>query len=246
MLGPWDAMKFSERAKRLANSSFFRGGLLIMVLAISPVSGWTKSSATPSEGANKPLLLAAFPPELAGLDQSPPPGWQVRCIGVGAVTAAVVTTRLLSELKPPCVLFVGTCGAYDQRLVIGDQVEASEALSISLEEVEDRAYRPASERVRWPATLAFSRALGLPVHTVAVPPAITKTKEGAEALAAHGAVENLELTGVFAACHAAGVPCGAVLAVADRVGPDAHMQWKANHAGASKALIEALKGKGVL
>lgn len=193
----------------------------------------------------RPLLLAAFPPELAGLDLDPPLGWQVRCAGVGAVTAAVMTAGLLAKLKPSHVLFVGTCGAYDQQLAIGDLIEADEALSISLEEVAGHAYRPAIERVRWPATLAFPVSLELPVHTVAVPMTITRTMEGANRLASFAAAENLELTGVFAACHEAGIPCGAVLAVADHVGPPAHLEWKANHARVSLELIEYLTTRKV-
>lgn len=197
----------------------------------------------PSKGNS--LLLAAFPPELAGLDKDPPPGWQVRCTGVGAVTAAVTTANLLSALKPCRVLFIGTCGAYDQRLGVGELIEATEAVSVSLEEIEGRAYRPGIERVRWAATLAFDRPLGFPAHVVAVPMAITKTPEGARALSKCAAVEHLELTGVFAACQEAGVPCGAVLAVADHVGPRAHLEWKENNVQVSEALVQAIKDRGV-
>jgi purine-nucleoside phosphorylase len=191
------------------------------------------------------LLLAAFPPELAGLDQSPPEGWQVRCTGVGAITAAATTARLLAELEPKRVLFVGTCGAYDERLAIGDLVEVTEAISVSLEEAEGRAYRPGIERVRWPSTLVFTPSLGLPTCPVAVPMAITRTAEGAAVLSKWAAAEHLEVTGVFAACDGAGVPCGAVLGVADRVGPEAHAQWKANNLRVSLALLEYLRAKGV-
>ena len=101
------------------------------------------------------LLLAAFPPELCGLDAAPPPGWRAACVGIGAVTAAVATARLLSERPAGRVLFVGTCGAYDARLAPGDLLAASEAIATSLEEREGRAYRPAAERVRWPASWAL-------------------------------------------------------------------------------------------
>lgn len=191
------------------------------------------------------LLLAAFPPELAGLDRQPPEGWQVGCTGIGALTAAVATARLLVSVAPDRVLFVGTCGAYDERLAIGDLVLASEALATSLDELEGRAYRPAPEVRRWPATWDRALPRQVPAHPVAVPPAITRTQEGAARLAALAAVEHLELTGVFAACHAAGVPCGAVLAVANRVGPEAHAEWAANYARVSRDLIEALGRAGI-
>ncbi len=188
------------------------------------------------------LLLAAFPPELAGLDLAPPAGWLVATTGVGAVPAAVETARLLALHRPERVLFVGTCGAYDARLATGDLLAAAEAIAVSLDEREGRAYRPSVERTRWPATWA----LPLDAHPVAVPPVITCTAAGARILSVEAAAEHLELTGVFAACHAAGVPVAAALGVANRVGPDAHAEWKASHAGVSAALVEALRARGVV
>ena len=188
------------------------------------------------------LLLAAFPPELAGLDLLPPAGWLVATTGVGAIPAAVETARLVALHRPERVLFVGTCGAYDARLATGDLLAAAEAIAVSLDEREGRAYRPSLERTRWPATWA----LPLDAHAVAVPPAITCTAAGARILSAEAAAEHLELTGVFAACHAAGVPVAAALGVANRVGPDAHAEWKGSHARVSAALVEALRARGVV
>ena len=188
------------------------------------------------------LLLAAFPPELAGLDREPPPGWTVAVAGVGAVAAASATARNLARGSFARALFVGTCGAYDARLAPGDLLSASEVVATSLEELDGRAYRPEVEVVRW----APGFPLPLPGHPVAVPPAITRTEEGARALARVAAAEHLELSGVFAACAAAGVPVAAGLAVANRVGPGAHAEWMARHEGASRALVTALRERGVL
>ena len=187
------------------------------------------------------LLLAAFPPELAGLDARPPRGWRVACTGVGALSAAVATARLLTTLVPRRVLFVGTCGAYDDRLQVGDFISASEALALSLDVLAGRAYRPDLEVSRWAAT----DTMPFPAHAVAVTPGITRTLEGAQLLAQHAAAEHLELTGIFAACQAAGIPCAAALAVANRVGPEAHAEWRANHARLSRALMEALEEGGL-
>ncbi len=188
------------------------------------------------------LLLAAFPPELAGLEASPPAGWIAGVTGVGAVAAAIESARLVAFHAPQRVLFVGTCGALDDRLRVGEVLCAAEAVATSLEEQAGRAYRPEVERVRWPATWV----LPFPAHAVVVPPAITRSEEGARALAAVGAAEHLELSGVFAACHAAGVPVAAALAVANRVGPASHAEWAANHERVSRELAEALRRAGVL
>jgi len=188
------------------------------------------------------LLLAAFPPELAGLDRAPPEGWTVAVAGVGAVSAASATARHLARGSYSRALFLGTCGAYDARLAPGDLISASEVLATSLEELDGRAYRPEVEVVRWVPGFA----LPLPGHPVAAPPAITRTEEGARALARVATAEHLELSGVFAACSLAGVPVAAALAIANRVGPGAHAEWKARHEGASRALVEALRERAVI
>ena len=186
------------------------------------------------------LLLAAFAPELGPLAGGPPDGWDVATVGVGAVAAAAATARLLAERRPEAVVLLGSCGRYDGRLALLECLWAVEAVATSLEEVRGGAYRPSIERVRWPATLPGPFA----AHAVAVPPAITCTVEGAAALGAVAPVEHLELTGVFAACHAAGVPCGAALVVVNDVGPDAQAQWKANHLTGAHRLVAALRDAG--
>lgn len=186
------------------------------------------------------LILSAFAPELGPLAGDPPPGWETATVGVGAVTAAVTTARLLAERRPEAVLFLGTCGRYDGRLGLFDGLWASEAIATSLEEVRGGAYRPAIEPTRWASTLPGP----LPAHSVAVPPAITRTQEGAALLAAVAPVEHLELTGIFAACHGAGVPCAGALVVVNDVGPEAQIQWTANHAEGSRRLVAALRASG--
>lgn len=188
------------------------------------------------------LLLGAFPPELGPFLEEPPRGWAVASTGVGALLAAATTARLLEELHPGRVLFLGTCGHYDDRLALGDLIWAREAVASSLEERRGEAYRPVIEQTRWSATWE----LPLPGHAVVVPPAITRTPEGAALLGALGAAEHLELTGVYAACAAAEVPVSAALVVVNAVGPEAQAQWRAHHEAGSLALIARLGALGVL
>ncbi len=186
------------------------------------------------------LILAAFPPELDSLAVQAPEGWTTATVGIGAVTAAAATARLLVQRRPEAVLFLGTCGRYDERLALFDLLWASEAVATSLEELRGGAYRPSLEVARWPSTLDGP----LPRHPVAVPPAITRTLEGSQLLASVAPAEHLELTGVFAACQAAGVPCGAALVVVNDVGPEAEAQWRAQHAEGSRRLVAQLTASG--
>lgn len=182
------------------------------------------------------LLLAAFAPELAGLGENQPDGWQVALTGIGALTAAAATARMLEKKRPKKALFIGTCGTYGDKLNIGDCIAASEVVAVSVPEIQGRAYRPSMETTRWPAAWD----LPLPKRTVAVPPAITLNPEDAALLGRIADVEHLELGGVLAACHLAQVPIAAALVVANRAGPEAHTEWKANHEGASRKLVETL------
>jgi purine-nucleoside phosphorylase len=186
------------------------------------------------------LLLSAFTPELGPLAEDPPVGWKTATVGVGAVSAAVATARLLVEQHPEAVMFIGTCGHYDNRLALFDCLWASEAIAVSLEEIRGGAYRPGLERVRWASTFPGP----FPGHAVAVPPAITSTREGAALLGSMAPAEHLELTGVLAACHAVGVPCGAALVVVNEVGPEAQKQWQANHVEGSRRLVAWLRESG--
>jgi nucleoside phosphorylase len=187
------------------------------------------------------LLLSAFPPEFADLAEHPPAGWLLACTGVGAVTAAATTAKLLAEHRPSRVLFIGTCGAYDERLNLGCLISVRAILATSLDELEGRAFRPEIERIRWEP----GWSLPFPAHVVAVTPAITRTFAGAQCLARIATAEHLELSGVFEACQAANIPAAAALVVVNQVGPDAHDQWKANHAEGSRRLVAALRETGL-
>ena len=182
------------------------------------------------------LLLAAFPPELGPWLEAPPAGWRSDCTGIGALTAAVTTARLLQDHRPERVLFLGTCGAYDDRLAVGDLLAVSQAIAASAPELRGAAFRPQAERTRWAATWP----LALRSHAVVVPPAITTDLRDADLLSTLGPAEHLELTGVFAACHGAGVPCAAALGVANAVGPEAHEQWRHHHREVSASLRAAV------
>ncbi len=186
------------------------------------------------------LLLAAFAPELGDLKEDPPRGWCVDTTGVGASTAAAATAFLVERKKPERVLFVGSCGAYDERLPIGTVFAPDCVLATSVEEERGESYRPSIEAVRWLCTWE----LPFPHYPVVTPPAITRSEDGVRLLGRMGPAEHLELNGVFAACNAAGVPVAAALIVVNEVGPNAHEQWMKNHKMLGQRLIGVLRASG--
>ena len=186
-------------------------------------------------------MLAAFEPELAGIGDTLPRGWRMATTGIGGVSAAATTARLLATALPQKVLFVGTCGAYSNSLDISDCIAASEAIMTSVPEIMERAFRPQLETTRWQATWE----LPLPKHAVIAAPAITSNLEDATLLGQIADVEHLELAGIFAACHQANILVASALVVANHVGPSAHEEWSANHEVVSRKLLDTLVALGV-
>jgi len=189
----------------------------------------------------KGVLFAAIKPELAWLWETPPLGWGVALTGVGGLVAAASAASGIQRLHPPKVLFVGTCGAYGTGLNIGDCIAVSEAVATSIPEIQQRAYRPKQEIARWHATWK----LPLPTAIVAATPAITKDPDDAILLAQVASAENLEVAGIFAACHDANVSVAAALAVSNLVGPAGSTQWRENHQEVCKKMVEILCRLGV-
>ena len=88
------------------------------------------------------LLLSAFAPELGPLAVDTPPGWEVATVGVGAVSAAAATSALVLDRWPEAVVFLGTCGRYDQRLPLFECLWATEAIATSLETLRRQDLTP--------------------------------------------------------------------------------------------------------
>src|ERR1035438_6042292 len=100
------------------------------------------------------LLLSAFAPELGPLATETPAGWEIATVGVGAVSAAAATSALVVDRWPEAVVFLGTCGRYDQRLPLFECLWATEAIATSLEELRGGAFRPRAEGAAQFAALA--------------------------------------------------------------------------------------------
>lgn len=196
------------------------------------------------------MVLAAHPSELAHFVTSV--GGDAPRIGIGACTirmgavgvgiaasAAGAIEQLLTE-RPRAVVLVGTCGAYPgSGRAIADVLVARGTRLVSTAAARGHGYMPEPMLARFEASLEIARALGeaasAPPVEVATTLAITSDEELARTLAARtGCVaEHLETYGVALACERLGVRWGAVLGVANQVGPRAHEEWLSHHVRAS-------------
>jgi len=209
------------------------------------------SPGTSSRTSSGVLLVSAFAPELAPLVrwlESPAqrrlrPTVTCQPVGIGAVDAAAGAAAALVRHAPTAIVFVGTAGSYGARPPL-DAVAVARALHLaSGSAAAGGSYFPGPMLRRAGADAALRRALlaaggGSAVEgDVATPLGITSSRRLAARLAAaSGAlVENLEAFAVARAAAAAEVPFGAVLGVANRVGPAAHEQWLRHRESATAA-----------
>jgi len=186
------------------------------------------------------LVVSAVSGELAGL----PSNIEGRCVGVGPIAAAAGTARLLHELAPGGVIFVGTAGVFGHaapRFALRSAAIAGDTCLVDVAVLRGVAERPSVFLDRFAMDGALSTRLSAPTPAsprarVATTSAITVDDALAGELAAAGFdLENLELAGVAAACAAARVPCASVLGVSNTVGARGRAEWRAEHEAAERA-----------
>lgn len=173
------------------------------------------------------LIVAAVPEELGEL-----PGL---ALGIGLVAATATLARRLAAGDVGRVLLVGTAGALPGGPAVGSVVQGGR-LGLGAPAVHlGLGYQPGAPPV------LVGLDLGLPPADVLTQLAVT-TDPGLVARLAPWQVEHMETYGAAWACHAAGVPFGCVLGITNRVGPDAHAEWRANRGAVEAAARAALAG----
>jgi futalosine hydrolase len=198
------------------------------------------------------LIVSAFEPEIAPLRRLVRGQKQLvlEPVGIGAIDAAVGAAGAIARVRPDRVIFVGTAGIYGRQKeagqAIGTAVVAGELLCMSTAALKGEAYLPGPMVVQVPTSRSLRTALSAGraerPRDVACPLAITRSAAlGRRIAEATGAtLENLEAFAVARAAAVAGVPFGAVLGIANRVGPTGHEEWQRHHRAASRAACELI------
>jgi nucleoside phosphorylase len=208
----------------------------------------------PDRGTERPwIVLSAFAPELAWLagycrsNGNPKGEIVLGTTGIGLVDAAAGASRVLgtlpSTVRPLGVIFIGTAGVAS----LNRQPEAHQAvvparLVLHSRSVADgSAYLPGVMVSEVPANRAISRRLqqagAIPVPLAICPIGITRTRVPR---LPRPFVENLEAFAVARAAALLKLPFAAVLGISNTIGPNAHVQWKANAKAASEAACKTV------
>lgn len=200
------------------------------------------------------LILSAFTPELAPLavwlDAPGQRALRARVVcrpaGIGAVDAAAGAAATIARTRPRLILFVGTAGSYGDSPPIGAVAVARRICLAATAVLRGEAYLPGPMPHDLTTDAELYRALRRAGRTYAADVAttlgITRRRALATRLAATGAtVENLEAFAVARAAARAELPFAAVLGIANRVGPQAHREWRANADAASAAACAVIQ-----
>jgi nucleoside phosphorylase len=164
-------------------------------------------------------------------------------LGVGLVEAAIGTTQCVARHRPTAALLVGTCGAFAPALRPGSVVAGARVRLVDAALVDGTAALPEP----MPAAVAFDGDLhdvlveaGATSAQIANTVGITTDDALASKLASFVSpgsrpadVEHLEAFGFARACAVAGLPCGALLGVANIVGSSGRAEWLADQTRAS-------------
>lgn len=197
------------------------------------------------------LVLAAYSPELVGLEAALGPrfagliaGVRVACatIGVGMPAAAAGTARRLDELRPRRVVLLGSCGLYPTRVPFQPlwPVTPNAVQLVDGHVLAQRAAFPAPiPVVRTPdARLSESLARQTPnalQAAVATTLGITTDDTLAQNLGELSgcAAENLEAYSVATVCTDLGVPFACLLVATNAVGSSGREQWRTHERAAA-------------
>jgi purine-nucleoside phosphorylase len=157
-------------------------------------------------------------------------------VGIGLLAAAVATAGLLAAERPSLVVLVGSAGAFPGHGLDPGQVVLGRRLGLGAPAVTlGLGYQPAAPPVLPAWEVAAAPAAQWVTADVLTNLAITTDPRLAARFAEGWAVEHMETYGVAWACHVAGVPFLPVLGIANRVGPDAHAEWRAFRGQAEEA-----------
>jgi nucleoside phosphorylase len=161
-------------------------------------------------------------------------------LGVGPVVSAARMARVLAVDRPDAVVFIGTAGAYVGGPAVGGAVQARRFGLADGAAAMGLGYTPRPPApVR--ADLRVLPDVALPLADVLTVGAVSTDPLLASRLSDDWQVEHLETFGAAWACQDAGVPFTAVLGIANRVGPDAHVEWLTHRVAAQDAAREAVR-----
>jgi nucleoside phosphorylase len=162
-------------------------------------------------------------------------------LGVGPVVAGISAGAWLARARPEAVVLLGTCGSYPGGPPVG-AVVASGTLGLgSAAAAMGLGYVPMAPGVLPGSELLLDR-LPVPRARVLTVQAVSTAEGLVAAFARDWEVEHMESWAVARACADLSIPFVALLGVANRVGPDAHAEWRANRGAVEAAVVAVAAG----
>jgi purine-nucleoside phosphorylase len=169
-------------------------------------------------------------------------GWQpigVEC-GIGALAAARNANALAETVKGAAAIYIGTAGVFGA-------FTAPEVLRVNSVQWQSQAMRAGAAYLvkslptEWTLNTAPKWLAPLPIAQVRCATEITLVEQTIVApLPVKLVVENLELFSIAEPVLSSAASFGAVIATTNRVGPNAHQEWRAHFVAAANLTATTL------
>ncbi len=157
-------------------------------------------------------------------------GLLLRTLGIGYVQAALSLQKIIrDEPQIQEIIFVGTCGSYNDKYKIGDLLNISSVTFLERGAIEGSGYLVSGLK-----PLSYNSA-GLVSEDFEQAPCLSSLEISSKATKIldyyhyDAAVENMELLGVAKVASDAALPWRALLAVSNYTNAKAHEDWLREH-----------------
>lgn len=154
-------------------------------------------------------------------------------IGIGMIEPCIKLSQLLLKYKPKELIFIGTCGLYDEKLELLKVYESKHAFNIEFSKLEAGFYTPAQCEVNLKSDVSQETFISNASNYIC---ANAKAAKQFQTLGLE--LENMEIFSVLSTAKAFDIAATCFLCASNYCDEKAHQTFLANHAQA-KAKLEA-------
>ncbi|MDA3969234.1 phosphorylase family protein [Helicobacter ibis] len=162
-------------------------------------------------------------------------------IGVGLVNSAINLVRSIMHDKPEEIVFIGSCGAYDNSAKLLDIFESQSASNIELSFLTSDSYTPTDNYITLENVSHETKEL---LNIVNCSNYISTNQNLAQKLFKMGIrYENMEFFSILSVAKEFSIPALGIFCITNHIHKDSHKEFLNNHKQAMKNLEEYIRSK---
>ncbi|WP_104722428.1 nucleoside phosphorylase-I family protein [Helicobacter mesocricetorum] len=166
-------------------------------------------------------------------------------IGVGLIQSSIQLTYSIYRDKPNEIIFIGTCGCYDDSKNILEIFESRSASNIELSFLQQQSYTPLDNFITLEENVSHETLSKLTPHKIINSSNYisTDTQLTKNLLKLGIAYENMEFFSVLQVAKYFNLPAFGIFCSTNHIHKDAHKEFLANHKIAMRKIESYIKAK---